>query len=108
MDTFLDLFKLAWRKNKTVKAELHNQNWIRGLWRMQTVTKMANFVKLWDLVQDIQMIAEPDIITWRWIPNGKYTMMLSVYTAQFLGSYRRFNGKHIWQAQYDGKAKFFA
>ena len=25
---------------------------------MQTVTEMANFVKLWDLVQDIQLIAE--------------------------------------------------
>jgi len=24
MDIFPDLFKLAWRKNKTVKEELHN------------------------------------------------------------------------------------
>jgi hypothetical protein len=30
MDLFPDLFKLAWRKNKTVKEEVHNQNWVRG------------------------------------------------------------------------------
>ena len=34
MDLFPDPFKLAWRKNKTVKEEVQNQNWIRGLWRM--------------------------------------------------------------------------
>ena len=53
MDIFPDLFKLAWRKNKTVKEEVHNQNWVRGLWRMQTVEETANFVKLWDLVQEV-------------------------------------------------------
>ena len=73
---------------------------------MQTVTEVANFVKLWDLVQDIQLTAELDRMTWRWTAHGEYTTK-SAYNAQFLGSYRRFNGKHIWQSQYDGKAKFF-
>jgi len=50
MDRFPDLYKLAWRKNKTVKEELLNQNWTKGLWRMQSVDQMASFVELWDLL----------------------------------------------------------
>lgn len=34
MDLYLDLYRLAWRKNRTVKKELLDQNWTRGLWRM--------------------------------------------------------------------------
>ena len=48
MDIYPNLFKLAWRKNRTVKEELVNQNWTRGLWRMQSVQEMACFVNLWD------------------------------------------------------------
>jgi len=62
MGVFPDLFKLAWRKNKTVREELVNQSWTRGLWRMQTIEEMASFVKLWDLVQQVQLINEPDKI----------------------------------------------
>jgi len=107
MDIFPDLFKLAWRKNKSVKEEVHNQNWVRGLWRMQTVEEMANFVKLWDLVQEVQLNNEPDSITWKWTSDGNYTAK-SAYNVQFLGSYSHFNGESIWKAESEGKHKFFA
>ena len=81
MDLFPDPFKLAWRKNKTVKEEVQNQNWIRGLWRMQTVTEMANFVKLWDIVQEVQFNDQPDSITWKWTEHGEYTAK-SAYNAR--------------------------
>ena len=72
MDMFPELFKLAWYKNKTVKEELTNQSWARGLWRMQTVEEMASFVRLWDLVQQVQLNNEPDSISWRWTADGSY------------------------------------
>ena len=50
MDLFQDLFKLAWRKNRTVKEELEHQSWTRGLWRMESVTELASFIRLWALV----------------------------------------------------------
>jgi len=31
MDIFPDLFKLAWRKNRSVREELQHQSWTRGL-----------------------------------------------------------------------------
>lgn len=70
MDVFPDLFRLAWRKNKTVSEEIHQQNWTRGLWRMQTVEEMASFVQLWDFVQSVQLTDEPDTIAWRWTADG--------------------------------------
>ena len=89
MDLFPGLFKLAWRKNKTVKEEVHNQNWIRGLWRMETVTEMADFIKLWDAVQEVQLCDQPDQITWKWTTHVEYTAK-SAYNAQFMGSYSHF------------------
>ena len=50
MDLYLDLFKLAWWKNTRVKEEFLNQNWTRGLWRMENVSQMANSVDIWNVV----------------------------------------------------------
>jgi len=107
MDVFPDLFKLAWRKNKTVREELVNQSWTRGLWRMQTIEEMASFVKLWDLVQQVQLTNEPDKIYWRWTADGNYNAK-SAYNVQFTGAFSNFSANSIWKAEAEGKHKFFA
>jgi hypothetical protein len=76
-------------------------------WRMQTVAQMADFIKLWDSVQEVQLTDEPDKITCKWTAHGEYTSR-SAYNAQFLGSYSQFHGKSIWKADSEGKHKFFA
>jgi hypothetical protein len=101
MDRFPELFKWAWRKNKSVKEELHNQNWTRGLWRMQTVEEMASFLELWDLVQRVQLTNGQDQITWRWTSDGNY-IAKTAYNAQFHGSYSPFKGENIWRAEAEG------
>ena len=67
------LYKLAWRKNRTVKEDITDQQWTRGLWRMDSVELMAQFVVLWDVVQQIQLTDRPDEIVWRWSANGTNT-----------------------------------
>ena len=37
---------------------------------METVEQMADFVKLWDSVQAVQLTTEPDRIAWRWTADG--------------------------------------
>ena len=106
MDIYPNLFKLAWRKNRTVKEELVNQNWTRGLWRMQSVQEMACFVNLWDAVQAIQLTDQPDSIHWKWTAHGDYSAK-SAYNIQFAGSHGQFISSHIWQAESEGKHKFF-
>jgi hypothetical protein len=107
MDIAPDLFKLAWRKGRKVREELENHSWTRGLWRMNSVEEMAQFVVLWDMVQDIEFVDRPDEITWRWTADGSYSSR-SAYTAQFNGSYSTFKGDYIWKAHAEGKHKFFA
>jgi hypothetical protein len=107
MDLYPALFLLAWRKNKTVEEEIHNQNWTRGLWRMETVEEMADFVDLWDKVLEVHLTSEVDKIIWKWTADGMYSSK-SAYVAQFQGSFSTFKGEHIWKAEAEGKHKFFA
>jgi hypothetical protein len=101
------LYKLAWRKRLTVREEVANQTWTRGLWRMSTATEMAEFVLLWEQVQAVQFSDLQDVIRCKWTANGLYTSK-SAYDIQFTGSYCTFNSKAIWKAKAEGKHRFFA
>jgi hypothetical protein len=107
IDIAPNLYTLAWRKNQTVKDDLCNHNWTRGLWRMETVQQMGEFVKLWDLVTAQQLNDQDDQILWRWTAHGTYTTK-SAYLAQFSGSYSDIMAETIWKAHAEGKLKFFA
>ena len=74
---------------------------------MSTVEQMASFIRLWDLVQQVQLMDELDHITWRWTSDGFYTSK-SAYNIQFAGSYNTFDGATIWKPHAEGKHKFFA
>jgi mannosylglycoprotein endo-beta-mannosidase len=102
-----NLFKLAWRKNRTAAEELTNHHWTRGLWRMSTADEIAEFILLWDKLQHIQLTDETDSITWRWTAHGNYTSK-SAYSVQFRGTYCSFDTKAIWKASAEGKHKLFA
>ena len=73
----------------------------------ETVEQMADFVKLWDSIQAVQLTTEPDRIAWRWTADGVYTAK-SAYNTQFMGSYSYFSGNSIWKAEAEGKHNFFA
>jgi len=100
------LYKLAWRKHNSVEEDLRNMNWTRGLWRMQSVEQMAEFVALWDTVQNVQLTQHPDEIVWRMTPDGVYTTK-SAYNIQLQGVYSTFDGRLVWKAHAEGKHKFF-
>jgi hypothetical protein len=101
-----NMYRLAWRKNQTVRGDLQNQNGTRGIWRMSTTVEMAEFVSLWTLLQDVQLTQDSDQITWHWTTSGAYTSK-SAYRVQFLGSFNTFDSKAIWQAKVEGKHNFF-
>lgn len=77
------LYKLAWRKNNTVKEGLQDNNWTRGIWRkMSTAEEMAELVLLWWKLAEVQLNDQPDQIIWRWTSNGQYSAK-SAYDIQF-------------------------
>nr|CAB3446818.1 unnamed protein product [Digitaria exilis] len=59
-----DLYKLAWRKNETVATGLTNGRWKRGLRRLSTMDEVNQYVDLWALVHEVQLIDQLDGIAW--------------------------------------------
>ncbi|RCV36165.1 hypothetical protein SETIT_7G297800v2 [Setaria italica] len=68
---------------------------------------MAEFVTLWDLVQNVHFSDQEDKIKWKWTADGSYTSR-STYIARLNGTYSTFDGEAVWQAHAEGKHKFFA
>lgn len=104
MDIAPNLYKLAWKKNQTVREDLQNENWMRGLWRMQGADAMAEFINLWHQVQQVQFSEQEDIISWKWTSSGQYTAK-PAYLIQCQGAYSRFHTDALWQARAEGKQK---
>ena len=104
-----NLFCLVSRKNRTVKQELRNNNWIRKLQRKITsAVHIEEFVSLWIWIQDVHLQqGVQDTITWRWTGDGKYSTR-SAYRIQFRGSLVPFSTELIWKAQVENRCKIFA
>jgi mannosylglycoprotein endo-beta-mannosidase len=102
-----NLFKLAWRKHQSVRDDLQNNNWTRGLWRMTTTQEMTELIDLWSMIDCVQLSDQEDKIIWKWTENGYYSSK-SAYQVQFLGSYCTFDTKSIWSAKTEDKHRFFA
>jgi hypothetical protein len=101
-----NLYKLAWRKNKSVSEDLMNDNWTRGLWRLSTATELAEMEAPMIQLSEVQLTDREDEITWRWTANGGYTAK-SAYNVQLIGSYSNFDASAIWKAKTEGKHRFF-
>jgi len=97
---------LAWRKKLKVREQMENHSWTRGLWRMSSVEEMVEFVRLWDLVQDVQFSDREDQIVWKFTADGQYTAK-SAYDVQFKGSFCTITPNWIWAAHPEPKHRFF-
>ena len=73
---------------------------------MSSVEEMVEFVRLWDLVQDVQFSDREDQIVWKFTADGQYTAK-SAYDVQFKGSFCTFRPNWIWAAHTEPKHRFF-
>ena len=67
---------------------------------------MAEFVLLWEKVQEVHFTDNPDQIVWKWTTNGMYSSK-SVYDVQFIGAYCTFNSSAIRKVKTESKRQFF-
>jgi hypothetical protein len=58
------------------------------------------------LIEQAQLINEPDQITWKWTAHGQDTAK-SAHLAHFKGSYNAFDAITVWTAHAEGKHTFF-
>ena len=61
---------------------------------MSNAEEMAEFILLWERVQEVVFSDQPDITSWKWTVNGQYSSK-SAYAIQFAGSYCTFNSTAI-------------
>ena len=73
---------------------------------MSNAEEMAEFILLWERVQEVVFSDQPDITSWKWTVNGQYSSK-SAYAIQFAGFYCTFNSTAIWKAKTEGKHRFF-
>jgi hypothetical protein len=59
-DRFPDLFKLARRKNFTVKMAMEGGRWMKGLPRINSLQMIDQFVDLWEEIQTVHLTKNPD------------------------------------------------
>ncbi|XBJ27668.1 hypothetical protein VPH35_004899 [Triticum aestivum] len=79
---------------------------MRGIQRMSTETQILQFIKLWELMQTIQLSTSHDSIVWKRSNNGNYTAK-SAYEAQFIGRIPQQQLEVVWKANTRGKVKFY-
>ena len=108
-----NLFKLAIRKNITVRDALHAQNWMRGLQNITTnygpgyAKEMRQFTKLWSRLREVNLLeGQEDNIAWT-NTASKCCEAKSAYRLQFLGTVTKINYKKLWKSKAEGKCKFF-
>ena len=65
------------------------------------------FIQLWNIMIDVQPLPQLDMITWKWMPLGSYTVD-SAYKCQFLVVHAPFDMKKIWRVHAEPRRRFFA
>jgi hypothetical protein len=104
--SFPGLFKLAWRKNLTVKDGLTNGTWMKGLQRINSPELIDLFVSLWNSLQLITLSPDEDTISWTQASDNYYTAS-SAYSACFFGRIPQPLLAAAWDVKIEGKIKFF-
>jgi hypothetical protein len=87
-------------------AGLNGRKQITGLQRIQISEEVSQFVELWLLLRQFQLLERDDEITWRFTSNGHYTSKLA-YNMQFVGSFVDFNWARLWSSKVEKKCQFF-
>uniref|UniRef100_A0A0A9CTE5 Reverse transcriptase zinc-binding domain-containing protein n=1 Tax=Arundo donax TaxID=35708 RepID=A0A0A9CTE5_ARUDO len=81
-----NLYKLALagRNNLSVRDDQLDNKWKTRLMRKTIADQMSEFGNLWGLLQQGQLIHQPDVITWKWTSHSTYTTK-SAYLHKLFG-----------------------
>lgn len=82
---------------------LHENSWVSG---PRTVRVVLEFMRLWDMVGEINLTDEPDKLRWNWDAGGTYSLS-SAYQALFVGAARPLGAKELWKTNAPPKVKHF-
>jgi hypothetical protein len=89
-----NLFNQARFKQRTVHKELQQFNWITNIQSIGTEDLLDEFILLFTLLSEVQLLEEKDTIIWKWTATGEYSTS-SAYEVQFLGAYPLFRASTL-------------
>jgi cell wall assembly regulator SMI1 len=100
-------YPLAFRKKITVHQGMLDGRWMSGLNRISSQEQLEQFIKLWNLVQQVSLQEDRrDAIAWTLTPDGKYSAR-SAYNVQFLGRIKQPHLERVWKVRAEGKVQMF-
>ncbi|CAM0901775.1 unnamed protein product [Alopecurus aequalis] len=99
------LFRLARRKQLSVKDALANGRWMKGLCRMESAEQMDQFFYLWSKAKSVTLSTEPDAIKWSLTADGAYSAK-SAYEIQFLARTLQPALEQVWRFRAEPKVRF--
>lgn len=95
------------RHNRTLHQAMQNNQWIRDITGPITVLVLVQYLRIWELLQEIELQQDrEDIIRWRWTSSGQY-MAKSAYQMFFCGNTIFSGAKLIWKTWPPPKTKVF-
>lgn len=99
-------FRLARRKNLTVKEALVDGRWMKGLQRIASTEEIDQFIHLWEMIQTVQLTTDRDCIKWNLTCDGSYSAK-SAYHFQFLTRIPQPRLDQVWRVKAEPKIKFY-
>ena len=58
------------RKTRTVAEAMTGNRWARDIQGLLGLPEIGQYLKLWHLVQHVELSNEPDKLLWSWTANG--------------------------------------
>jgi hypothetical protein len=52
---------------------LEGRQWVRAITRELSVPAVKEYLRLWDIMENVVLSDRPDMTVWRWTPNGIYS-----------------------------------
>jgi hypothetical protein len=94
-------------RRRTVQEALPDNTWLQDIQGHYSVVVLAEFLDIWDLVQEILLQPEvEDVHKWRFEASGQFSTK-SAYEALFHGAINFEPSKQIWSTWAPRKCKFF-
>ncbi|WVZ53275.1 LOW QUALITY PROTEIN: hypothetical protein U9M48_004243 [Paspalum notatum var. saurae] len=92
---------------RTVANGLHNRSWINDIKPPLSVDAVAEYVDIWERVQNYALSNQPDKFLWRFTTDHHYSSA-STYRACFFGSTSFPGARILWKTRAPPKVKYFA
>jgi hypothetical protein len=95
------------RRRRLVAEGIPENKWVSDIVGALTLEVLHEFLVIWDLVQDVNLIAErEDAFIWKWTSSKIYSAS-SAYNAFFHGRTALLGAPTLWKTKAPHKCKFF-